>query len=84
MTKPHTTDPHILKTPRLSAGSSLVVIRAFFDSSHLNGRWDALVTPARFELTLPAWEAGLLDRLEEGAINKWNIAPAQKRVELFC
>ena len=25
--KPHITDPHILKTPRLSAGGSLVVIR---------------------------------------------------------
>ena len=26
-----------------------------------------MVTPVRLELTLPAWEAGLLDLLEEGA-----------------
>lgn len=27
--KPHITDPHILKTPRLSAGGSLVVIHPY-------------------------------------------------------
>ena len=42
--KPHITDPHILKTPRLSAGGSLVVIR-------VNG---LVVIPAGFEPSITA------------------------------